>query len=66
MAIFMTSNSANLINQDSHLYYQELAIRRSKACEVYNGIIDYAGKVSFDIQLSNPVVVEGIARPKKK
>jgi hypothetical protein len=39
---------------------------RSKACGVYNGINDYAGKVSFDIQLSNPVVVEGIARPKKK
>ena len=62
----MISYSVDLLNQDTTRLVYELGVMWSKACGVYNGINDYAGKVSFDIQLSNPVVVEGIARPKKK
>lgn len=66
MVAFMSSDSVDILNQDTNRLVYELGVMRSKACGVYNGINDYAGKVSFDIQLSNPVVVEGIARPKKK
>lgn len=66
MLAFMSSDNVNILDRDTANLVYEIGVMRSKACEVYNGINDYAGKVSFDIELSNPVVVEGIARPKKK
>lgn len=67
MATAMSSDNIQIpLSADNNYLMREMGIMRSKACEVYNGINDYAGKVSFDIELSNPVVVEGIARPKKK
>ncbi|HCP19483.1 MAG TPA: hypothetical protein DIT62_09430 [Alphaproteobacteria bacterium] len=66
MVAFMNSEGANMLNTDTLNLMYELGVMRSKACEVYNGINDYAQKVSFEIELSNPVIVEGIARPKKK
>ncbi|MGB2097003.1 MAG: hypothetical protein ACPHW5_04335 [Candidatus Puniceispirillales bacterium] len=66
MVAFMNSDNVDILNQDTANLVYELGVMRSKACNVYNGINAYAGKINFDIQLANPVVVEGIARPKKK
>lgn len=63
---FKLDQDNSVVDYDNLRMLEETGLIKEGVCRIHNGLLSYIKQTNFDVKLSNPVVVDGIAMPKKK